>query len=373
MYRFGPFELDPRAHELRRGGVRIKLQKQSFLVLLKLLENPGALVTREELYKSIWPADTFVDFETGLNKVIKRLREALGDSAEAPKFIETAPKLGYRFVAPVETFDRKRSGNGSLRARYYVPAAVVAVAILGALTLWKTAFDHPGPPRVLRFTALTNDGQAKNGPMVTDGSRVYFNEVLPGPREVVVQVSVKGGDVIPLSIPLQHPYVLDVSKDATELLIANSEPNDPRSLWLQPVAGGSPRRVGNIFADDAQFASGGNIIYSVASEVHLTGHDGSSTRRLFSTQGYPHAFRFAPDEKTFRFSLDDPQIDATKIMEAAADGSGLHEMFPVPAAVGPQMGSFSTFRVPRTPEAICGRCPKAGIFYRPSRITAPFD
>src|SRR6516162_8817642 len=103
MYAVGAFELDPRSHELRRSGVRIKIQDQPFLVLVKLLERPGQLVSREELRAALWNGDTFVDFDTGLNTAVKRLREALGDSAESPAFVETLPKLGYRFVAPVNT------------------------------------------------------------------------------------------------------------------------------------------------------------------------------------------------------------------------------------------------------------------------------
>ena len=285
MYRFGPYQVDPRSHELRREGVRIKIQEQSFLVLLKLLGRPGELVSREELCKAIWPADTFVDFEAGLNKVIKQLREALGDRAENPTFIETAPKLGYRFIAPVESLDRRPSEKRT-RSRYYVPAVLGALlAILGTMVLWNTTFQMPRTPRVLRFSSLTNDGQVKDGPLVTDGSRIYFNEVVPGPRAIVVQVSVKGGDVAPLPVPLRQPHVLDISRDGTELLITNSEGDAHFSLWLQPLVGGSPRRIGNIFADDAQFASDGNIIYSLASDVSLTSRDGSFTRRLLSTQG----------------------------------------------------------------------------------------
>src|SRR5437867_12006100 len=109
MYRFGPFQVDARARELRKNGARIRLQDQPFQTLLKLLERPGELVTREELRAVLWPADTFVDFDTGLNTVIKRLREALGDSAEVPTYIETVPKRGYRFVAPVESISSERS------------------------------------------------------------------------------------------------------------------------------------------------------------------------------------------------------------------------------------------------------------------------
>src|SRR5947207_9432552 len=97
--RFGVFEADFRSGELRKQGARIKLQEQPFHVLQMLLEQPGEIVTREEPQKRIWPADTFVDFDQGLNNAIKRLREALGDSAETPRFIETIPRRGYRFIA----------------------------------------------------------------------------------------------------------------------------------------------------------------------------------------------------------------------------------------------------------------------------------
>jgi DNA-binding winged helix-turn-helix (wHTH) protein len=100
--RFGAFQVDLRSGELRKHGTRIRLQEQPFRILAMLLENPGELVTREELQKELWPADTFVDFETGLNTAIKRLRDALGDSAEHPRYIETLPRRGYRFIAALE-------------------------------------------------------------------------------------------------------------------------------------------------------------------------------------------------------------------------------------------------------------------------------
>ena len=99
--RFGVFEIDPSARELRKHGVRIKLQDQPFAVLLILLEKPGQLVTREELQQRLWPADTFVEFDKGVYNAIKRLRETLGDEADTPRYIETLPRRGYRFIAPV--------------------------------------------------------------------------------------------------------------------------------------------------------------------------------------------------------------------------------------------------------------------------------
>lgn len=101
--RFGSFEVDFRAGELRKHGVRIRLQVQPFQILAMMLERPGEVLTREELRQALWPGETFVDFDHGLNNAINRLREALGDSAENPRFVETLPRRGYRFIAPVDS------------------------------------------------------------------------------------------------------------------------------------------------------------------------------------------------------------------------------------------------------------------------------
>jgi TolB-like protein/DNA-binding winged helix-turn-helix (wHTH) protein/Flp pilus assembly protein TadD len=103
--RFGVFELDLRAGELRKHGLRVRLQEQPFQILAMLLERPGEVVTREELQKKLWHADTFVDFDHGLNKAISKIREALGDSAESPRFVETVARRGYRFLAEVKVAD----------------------------------------------------------------------------------------------------------------------------------------------------------------------------------------------------------------------------------------------------------------------------
>jgi DNA-binding winged helix-turn-helix (wHTH) protein len=100
--RFGAFEVDTGAGELRKNGLKVPLQEQPFRVLMLLVENSGKVVTREELQQRLWPADTFVEFDRGLNTAISKVREALGDSATGPRFVETVPRRGYRFLAPVE-------------------------------------------------------------------------------------------------------------------------------------------------------------------------------------------------------------------------------------------------------------------------------
>jgi TolB-like protein/DNA-binding winged helix-turn-helix (wHTH) protein/Tfp pilus assembly protein PilF len=111
--RFGAFELDFRSEELRKHGNKVKLQGQPAKILVILLARPGETITREALRKELWPEDTFVDFDSGLNSAIKKLREALGDSRESSRFIETLPRRGYRFIAPVEEAESATPGPGT--------------------------------------------------------------------------------------------------------------------------------------------------------------------------------------------------------------------------------------------------------------------
>src|SRR5690242_14685599 len=102
LVRFGVFELDLSSGELFKSGRRLRLQEQPFRILSLLLEQPGSVTTRERLKQTLWPADTFVDFDRSLNAAIAKLRQALGDSAENPRFIETVARRGYRFIAPID-------------------------------------------------------------------------------------------------------------------------------------------------------------------------------------------------------------------------------------------------------------------------------
>jgi DNA-binding winged helix-turn-helix (wHTH) protein len=131
--RFGLFELDLRAGELRRNGAKVRLQEQPFQILTMLLEHPGEVVTREELRNKLWPADTFVDFDHGLNAAVKRLRDALGDSAESPRFVETVARRGYRFLPSVNGGTTPLSGTVGTKDRYLWLVAGLAVALFAVL------------------------------------------------------------------------------------------------------------------------------------------------------------------------------------------------------------------------------------------------
>lgn len=114
IYRFGVFEVDTESGELRKSGVRLRLQEQAFQVLIVLLERPGEVVTREDLRQKLWPSDTFVDFDHSLNTVVNKVREVLGDSASNPRFIQTITRRGYRFLGSVEPRSDQQSAVSSV-------------------------------------------------------------------------------------------------------------------------------------------------------------------------------------------------------------------------------------------------------------------
>ncbi len=142
-YRFGVFEADASTGELRKQGVRIKLNTQPFQVLAMLLERPGELLTRDEIARQLWPDGTFVDYEHGVNSAINRIREALGDTAANPRFVETLARRGYRFVAPVEqiSMDLVANHNGENAAP---PAPEPAAAVPPELPPAQPEEPRPG-------------------------------------------------------------------------------------------------------------------------------------------------------------------------------------------------------------------------------------
>jgi Tol biopolymer transport system component len=241
-----------------------------------------------------------------------------------------------------------------------------SVLLAGILVLAGAAFNTliraPSAPRVLRFTALTNDGQRKGGALATDGSRIYFNETLTDQSPIIAQVSVTGGEAVPLSVPLKRPQVLDLSREGTELLIANDDGFESSSLWVQSVVGGSPRRIGTIPITDAKFgADGKSIIYGSEHDVYFVSRDGSSARKLLKADGIPFGFQFSPDGRTLRFTEFDSRVDSMSIMEASAQVQDSARCFRHVAADGLQTDGISSFRTESTGDSISGHCRKRDV------------
>jgi TolB-like protein/DNA-binding winged helix-turn-helix (wHTH) protein/Flp pilus assembly protein TadD len=194
-FRFGVFELDLRAGELRKHGLRVRLQEQPVRVLATLLAHAGEIVSREKLREELWSADTFVDFDHGLNKAINKIREALGDSAESPRFVETVARRGYRFIADVkvtdataspepeiecegsshnndrelaEVADKPRPANDPTSSLIWRVGAGALVLVVAALVLWKVHFWNPGHPVIRSLAVLPLES------LSSDQSQDYF-------------------------------------------------------------------------------------------------------------------------------------------------------------------------------------------------------
>jgi Tol biopolymer transport system component/DNA-binding winged helix-turn-helix (wHTH) protein len=253
MYRFGAFELDPRIHELRKSGVRIKVQEQLFVVLLTLLERPGELVTREVLRLAIWPADTFVDFDAGLNTVVKRLREVLKDSAEVPLFIETVPKLGYRFIAPVERFDKGHPGldsppknrGFSVATRWSAAAAILLLVSAGAYLFLKRSDSFSAAS--MEIVPLTGMPGREDDPAFSpDGNQVAFrfSDETMKDRSGIYTTVVGGEKSLQLTndpndcCPVWSPDGRTVGFARVGPIVTN--------LYALPALGGTPRKIYSI-------------------------------------------------------------------------------------------------------------------------------
>ena len=195
MLRFGPFEFDAHSGELRKGATLVKVPYQPIEILKALLERPGELVTREQLRERLWPSDTFVDFEHGLNAAVRRIREALGDSADAPKYIETLPRRGYRFIAPVESVPSlasAQSSNPQISEPTRLPATgpplhahqrrgVIAVAVIAiaALAIWiawrgRSSPSSTAPVPLSSIPVTSFPGVEVDPDLSPDGSQVAF-------------------------------------------------------------------------------------------------------------------------------------------------------------------------------------------------------
>lgn len=359
--RFGAFEVDLRAGELWKSGRKRKLTGQPFAVLAILLERPGEVVGREELQKRLWP-DTFVDVDHNLNAAINKIREALGDSPERPRFIETLSRRGYRFIAPVENVEptplslpefqpslstEPASASDDWNTPAPVPASaqmrknwrVWLWAAIAALVLVLGYFLRPAlpPPVVTGATQLTHDSEAKlkGGPgssppqLATDGSRICFTEAL---GEKLMQVSTEGGDVIPIEVPVPFHGLADISSVRPEILFNGPPYPDPgldSGIWELPLPGGQPRQVGDLRVYDATFTPDGNtIIYDDQRAIFKANRDGSQPRKILSiADGYPFWSRVSPDGALLRFSIFNPKLHTTSLWEANTDGSHLRQLF----------------------------------------------
>lgn len=343
--RFGPFELRLEAGELYKEGIRLKLAGQAIEVLRMLLDRPGRLVTREELQKKLWSEAEFGDFEHGLNAAVNRLRESLADSATEPKYIETVPRRGYRFIGtikqpgdpalPVPASPSTAASNppkeGIWNFRSMMASAGILLILAAAVVV---VLSRPlPPPKILGSAQITSDGRHKWnlyftsvwGRLVTDGPRIYFSEV--GAR---MQVSAEGGETATIPTNLPTDLLFDISPKGSELLVGIwAGISKESAFWVVPALGGSPRRLGDAQGHDGAWSPDGQqIVYAVGSDLYVLRKDGSENHKLVTSPGVPTFPRWSPDGKIIRFTVYDSQKNAYSLWEVSADSANLHPLLP---------------------------------------------
>ena len=292
--RFGIFELDLRAGELRRQGHKVKLQDQPFQVLTRLLERPGEIVTREELRGRLWPADTFVDFDHSLNAAIRRLRDALGDSAENPRFVETVARRGYRFLAPVS--HGPANGNGPLNVaaapipfpapvhswRWWIlGAGALALLIFGAIVgFFLAARQSTVPPRITRVTANPVDDPVRAAAISQDGRYLAFSD-----ESGFYLRQVDTGETHSMPLP-ENLLATSINwfPDSVHMLVSLTGEHRVSSLWEVSAMGGEARKLVDEGCCAAVSPDGKEMAYvagkALRERIWLASLDGSQAREL---------------------------------------------------------------------------------------------
>jgi Tol biopolymer transport system component/DNA-binding winged helix-turn-helix (wHTH) protein len=326
--RFGVFTLDHSTGELFKHGVRVRLGGQPFQILCLLIERQGEVVTRDEIRARIWPG-TFVDFDGALNTAIRRIRSALGDTAENPRFVETVPKVGYRFLVPLET---SRPGPVTVvvpaapkRSLQHAVVAAVLLVATATILLAAVLLNRPAP-RVARYSQITRDGQPKYGPLATDGVWLYYN-VVTDSGSAIGQVPVTGEHQAATIWP--GYWMMDLSRSGAELLAHYEEGSHPAEgdgpLWILPLPTGSPRKL-DIAGHGRWSPDGSMLAYSNGSTIYLAGHDGSNPRRLSKVDGALYELVWSLDGRNLRLNLMAADGSGIAPWEIASDGSGLRRI-----------------------------------------------
>jgi Tol biopolymer transport system component/DNA-binding winged helix-turn-helix (wHTH) protein len=374
--RFGVFEANLAAAELRKNGQRIKLQEQPFQVLTILLENPGEIVTREQFRATLWPADTFVDFDHGLNAAINRLRDALGDSADSPRFVETLARRGYRFIAPV-TVPGNGNGNGSgahgpeggtaasitpaagspasfgaaeplalavtperhsIFVRHWALALIgAALLVVGTTVGWIAAHrltrsTQAPQPTDSRLTNNAPDDPILNAVLSPDAKYLAF-----AARSGLFLRELSTGETHSIDVPdVVRPRAKAWFPDGSHLVVSGSQPNGAAGVYNVPLLGGSARKIIDN-ADARSISPDGSQIVVVRNdwpeqEVWLFSADGQNSRKLIAANGdvfgsvvfSPHGQKLALVRYTYTSSHHE-SINSLEIFDLATNQS--HAIF----------------------------------------------
>jgi len=376
--RFGVFEVDLSSGDLRKSGIRIKLQTQPFKLLAILLSQSGEVVSRDELRQQIWGSETVVNFDHSLGTAVNKVREALGDSAEHPHYIETISKRGYRFIFPVEVVQNPSGGIGfqivegrnasdtspvtepkvpfdPANDASVIPApqtgveprrgitgtvaaflAIAGLAVVAGVLFWP---GEPERPNILPFTQITSSDSIfpgdisveKFSTLLTDGARLYFSKIENG-KVVLAYSAISGGEVHTLVAPseIPAPALADISPDGSKLLVVDQDLSlTERTLWIVPTSGGAARKLISGPGHAATWLPDGKtILYASGHTIFSTLNDGQKPRMLASLPGIPFWMRSSPDGSRVRFTVIEPATHTTSLWELTLNGNRLQQLLP---------------------------------------------
>jgi len=316
IIRFGVFEINLATGELRQRGQKVKLQEQPFQILVALLERPGELVTREELHSKLWPADTFVDFDHGLNAAVKRLRDALGESAERPIFVETVARRGYRFIGNVEQSgatspDLSRQSGPTLDAEKglipvqglletvsrpwsrnwrFALAGLVIVGVAGLTAAWLLLRKElrsnvsNASPTLQRLTTNPSQNGIIASAISPDGKYLAYSD-----KTGVYLRLLSTGELHALLPNVSNVTSLAWFPDGSQLLASWATPPENKQLWALSIVGGAPRQLSNEGWAASVSPDGSQILFLKRADFAEMGHEiwvmrtnGADPRKLLS-------------------------------------------------------------------------------------------
>ena len=386
VVRFAEFELDLRAGELRTNGHHIILPEKPFLILSALLERPGEMVTRDELVKRLWPTGTFVDFNLGLNKAVNRLREVLDDSAERPRFIETFPKRGYRFIAethvdgrvqaagtsadviaspdgsrgspdsPIPGVDlplaESRSVEAAKKESHWKPASLTAAAVAIALAagyaahIWKMRSRKPDIDKI-ELTKLTDNGKVYRVAISPDGRYVCYSLTAQKGFGVWLRQVATGSDTQILPADSVRLSELSFSPEGNYIYYVRSDKNDPgfNYLYVMPALGGPSRLLVKDIDSPVSFSPNGKqFVYTRgmpaanANEVRIANADGSENHLLATVpntfSGFQAGATWSPDGRTIAVPLQRSAKRSFTLYAVSVPDGSVRDLYSSSNAIG---------------------------------------
>lgn len=366
---FGLYEADLDAGELYKGGHRVALQSQPFQILVMLLENAGSIVTKDELRHRLWGEDTIVDFDQSLRAAVTKAREVLGDSSDNPRFIETVPRRGYRFIAPVSVAEsgaeqlshsatttesgflhalpasdldlpaaefapypsqsarKALSRLKSVRRGWVVASGACLLLAIGSLLGYVGARNNKriGIPALRQLTFDSRivvpipTKYAEQFPsMVTDGVHLFATAIRGG-HSTLVQTSVNGGELQEVVLPdeISAPTLGDISPDYSRLLLVSHSPYGVEMpLWMVPIGGSSARLLSGVLGHDATWMPNGtDILYAANNELRILHPQNGNSEPFAKTPGRAFWIRWSPNGKRLRFTVIDPVTHSQSLWE----------------------------------------------------------